>query len=78
MIYNEYAQMLESTNPATGACTADDLSVMTGTTKGRPCSRTPSGPTAPTRNAGYADITTRFVAASLEGWMHCRETQRSG
>ena len=46
MIYNEYAQVLEQKNPATGRCTSRPTSTSsTGTRTASPCSRTPSGPT---------------------------------
>ena len=75
MIYNEYAQMLESTNPATGLrVTADDLSVIDWNDEGTAMLQDALwADGARLGNADYADITTRFVAASLEGWMHCRD-----
>ena len=75
MIYNEYAQMLESTNPATGQrVTADDLSVIDWNDEGTAMLQDALwADGARLGNADYADITTRFVAASLEGWMHCRD-----
>ena len=46
MTYNEYAQVLEAKNPATGKLyTADDFTPSTGTTRARRCSRTRSGRT---------------------------------
>ena len=75
MIYNEYAQMLESTNPATGLrVTADDLSVIDWNDEGTAMLQDALwADGARLGDADYADITTRFVAASLEGWMHCRD-----
>jgi len=75
MIYNEYAQMLEATNPATGKrVTADDLSVIDWNDEGTAMLQDALwADGARLGNADYADITTRFVAASLEGWMHCRD-----
>ena len=75
MIYNEYAQMLEATNPATGKrVTADDLSIIDWNDEGTAMLNDAIWADG-TRlgNADYADITTRFVAASLEGWMYCRD-----
>jgi len=79
MIYNEYAQVLEATNPDTGELyTADDLSVIDWNDVG----------TAMLNDAiwadgtrlgdeAYADITTRFVAGSLEGWSYCRDNAQA-
>jgi NitT/TauT family transport system substrate-binding protein len=75
MIYNEYAQMLESLNPATGKrVTEDDLSIIDWNDEGTAMLNDALWADG-TRlgDADYADITTRFVAASLEGWMYCRD-----
>lgn len=75
MIYNEYAQVLETINPDTGELfTADDLTVINWNDEG----------TAMLQDAiwangeklgdeAYDDQTTRFIAASMEGWMWCRD-----
>jgi NitT/TauT family transport system substrate-binding protein len=75
MIYNEYAQMLEAINPATGKrVTAADLSIIDWNDEGTAMLQDALwADGARLGNADYADITTRFVAASLEGWMHCRD-----
>jgi len=67
--------MLEATNPATGKrVTADDLSVIDWNDEGTAMLQDALwADGARLGNADYADITTRFVAASLEGWMHCRD-----
>ncbi|MEE2768667.1 MAG: ABC transporter substrate-binding protein [Actinomycetota bacterium] len=75
MIYNEYAQVLESRNPATGALyEASDLAVIDWNDVGTAMLQDAIWASG-TRLAdpGYRDITTRFVAASLEGWVHCRD-----
>ena len=47
MIYNEYAQVLETVNPDTGELfTADDLNVINWNDVGTECCKMPSGPTA--------------------------------
>ncbi|HJO80634.1 MAG: ABC transporter substrate-binding protein [Acidimicrobiales bacterium] len=76
MIYNEYAQVLEATNPATGALyTADDLSVINwndvGTAMLQDAIWADGAKLA--NDEHYEDITTRFVAASLEGFLYCRD-----
>lgn len=75
MIYNEYAQVLETVNPATGELfEPGDLSVINWNDVG----------TAMLQDAiwadgsrlddeSYQDITTRFIAASVEGWAWCRD-----
>ena len=76
MIYNEYAMILESANPATGELyKRSDLGIIDWNDVG----------TAMLNDAiwangdllasddSYRDITTRFVAGSLEGWAHCRD-----
>jgi NitT/TauT family transport system substrate-binding protein len=75
MIYNEYAQVLEATNPATGELyTEADLSVIDWNDVGTAMLQDAIwADGARLGNAAYADITTRFVAASLEGWMYCRD-----
>ena len=75
MIYNEYAQVIEATNPQTNALyQASDLNVIDYNQVG----------TAMLQDAVYArdawlklpgnaDIATRFLRASFQGWMFCRD-----
>ena len=75
MIYNEYAQVIEATNPQTNALyQASDLNVIDYNQVG----------TAMLQDAVYArdawlklpgnaDIATRFLRASFQGWMYCRD-----
>jgi NitT/TauT family transport system substrate-binding protein len=75
MIYNEYAMILEATNPATGELyTAADMSVINWNDVGTAMLQDAIWADG-TRlgDAAYDDITTRFVAGSLEGWMYCRD-----
>ena len=67
MIYNEYAQILEATNPATGELyTAADMSVIDWNDVGTAMLQDAIwADGARLEDAAYADITTRFVAASL-------------
>jgi NitT/TauT family transport system substrate-binding protein len=75
MIYNEYAQVLEATNPETGQLyQPTDLNVINWNDEG----------TAMLQDALYAraawlaepgneDVATRFLKASFQGWIYCRE-----
>jgi NitT/TauT family transport system substrate-binding protein len=75
MIYNEYAQVLETEDPDTGALyQPEDLTVIDYNQVG----------TAMLQDAIFAreewlneegseDIAERFLRASFRGWMHCRE-----
>ena len=75
MIYNEYAQVLEAINPATGALyTPADLTVINFNDVG----------TAMLQDhvfvreswlaeAGHEDVAVRFLAASFQGWQWCRD-----
>ena len=75
MIYNEYAQLLETTNPETGALySADDLNVIDWN----------DYRVAMLQDAIFAraswlaegnnrDVAIRFVRASLKGWIYCRD-----
>lgn len=75
MTYNEYAQVLEQKNPATGQLfTADDLNVITWESQG----------TAMLQDAIFAseawiaqgnnkDVAIRFLKASFKGWIFCRD-----
>ena len=75
MIYNEYAQVLEATNPETGELyQPEDLNVIDYNDEG----------TAMLQDAIHArgswleegnnrDVAVRFVRASMRGWIYCRE-----
>jgi NitT/TauT family transport system substrate-binding protein len=75
MIYNEYAQVLEATNPETGSLyTPDDLNVINWN----------DYRVAMLQDAIFArkawldqgnnkDVATRFIRASLKGWIYCRD-----
>ena len=75
MIYNEYAQVLEATNPATGELyKPEDLNVINWN----------DYRVAMLQDAIFArkawldegnnrDIAVRFVRASLKGWIYCRD-----
>ena len=76
MIYNEYAQVLETENPATGELfQPEDLNIINWNDEG----------TAMLQDALWADAdrldddpvyretAVKFVEASLRGWIHCRD-----
>ena len=75
MIYNEYAQLLETKNPDTGELyTVDDINVIDYNDVG----------TAMLQDAVWAraawlaegdneDVATRFLRASFKGWIYCRD-----
>jgi NitT/TauT family transport system substrate-binding protein len=73
MIYNEYAQVLEATNPDTGELyQPEDMNVIDYNDVG----------TAMLQDAIFAraswladneDVAVRFLRASFRGWMHCRD-----
>ena len=77
MIYNEYAQVLETTNPETGQLyTPDDLNVINWN----------DYHVAMLQDAVFArkawldqgtnkDVAVRFLRASLRGWIYCRDHQ---
>ncbi|MDP6975610.1 MAG: ABC transporter substrate-binding protein [Acidimicrobiales bacterium] len=75
MIYNEYAQVLEAVNPDTGSLyTEDDLSVINWNDEGTAMLQDAIwADGARLANEDYQDLTTRFVAGSLEGWAYCRD-----
>jgi NitT/TauT family transport system substrate-binding protein len=79
MIYNEYAQVLEAKNPATGKLyTADDLNVVslnevgTGMLQDAIFARDSF-----LKKAGNEDIAVKFLKASLKGWIYCRDNSQS-
>jgi NitT/TauT family transport system substrate-binding protein len=75
MIYNEYAQLLETKNPETGELyTEDDINVIDYNEVG----------TAMLQDAVWAraawlaegdneDVATKFLRASFKGWIYCRD-----
>jgi NitT/TauT family transport system substrate-binding protein len=78
MIYNEYAQVLEAKNPATGNLyTADDLNVIslnevgTGMLQDAIFARDSF-----LKKAGNEDIAVKFLKASLQGWIYCRDNSQ--
>ena len=75
MTYNEYAQVLETKNPKTDKLyTADDLNVISWNDVGT--SMLQDAIWANSEKLGdsaYADQTTKFVKASIKGWVYARD-----
>ena len=75
MIYNEYAQVLEATNPETGQLyQAPDLNVINWNDEGSAMLQDAIFTRADwLARPGNEDIATRFLKASFEGWIYCRD-----
>ena len=75
MTYNEYAQVLEAINPATGKLyTPDDFNVISYESEGVGMLQDAIWADG-TRlsDPAYNDTAVKFVAASLQGWAYCRD-----
>ncbi|GAA4550118.1 ABC transporter substrate-binding protein [Pseudonocardia xishanensis] len=79
MSYNEYAQVLEATNPATGQLyKPEDFSVVDWNSDGTAMLQDAIwASTDKLSDPAYQDQTTRFVAASIQGWAYCRDNVAS-
>jgi NitT/TauT family transport system substrate-binding protein len=80
MTYNEYAQVLEAVNPETGALyTPEDFNVISYEEAGVGMLQDAIWADAEklASDAAYKDIATRFVAASMEGWVYCRDNPQA-
>ena len=75
MIYNEYAQVLEATNPATGELyKPEDLNVFNWNDfRSSMLQDAIFVREAWLAEEGNRDIAVRFVRASLKGWIYCRD-----
>ncbi|CAD5994764.1 ABC transporter substrate-binding protein [Agreia sp. COWG] len=76
MTYNEYAQVLEATNPATGKLfTADDLNVIDWNKEGTAMLQDAiwANSTKLADDDAYADQTTKFIKASIKGWIYAKD-----
>jgi NitT/TauT family transport system substrate-binding protein len=75
MTYNEYAQVLEAINPATGALyTPDDFNVISYEDEGVGMLQDAIwADGSRLSDAEYNDTAVKFVAASLQGWAYCRD-----
>jgi len=74
MIYNEYAQVLEAKNAATGELNKPtDLNVINYTDVGTAMLQDALFARASwLSQAGNEDVATRFLKASFQGWIYCR------
>jgi NitT/TauT family transport system substrate-binding protein len=79
MSYNEYAQVLEATNPATGQLyQPSDFSVIDWNDEGTAMLQDAIwASTERLQDPAYQDLTTRFIAGSIEGWAYCRDNVES-
>jgi len=75
MSYNEYAQLLEAKNPATGKqYTADDFSIIDWKTEGSSMLQDAVwANTAKLSDPNYQQQTVKFLAATIKGWAFCRD-----
>jgi NitT/TauT family transport system substrate-binding protein len=75
MTYNEYAQVLEAINPATGALyTPDDFNVISYEGQGVGMLQDAIwADGSRLSDPAYNDTAVKFVAASLQGWAYCRD-----
>ena len=80
MSYNEYAQVLEATNPATGKLyQPSDFNVINWNDAGTAMLQDAvwANTEKLKSDPAYQDTTTKFVAGSLEGWAYCRDNPES-
>jgi NitT/TauT family transport system substrate-binding protein len=76
MIYNEYAQVLETVNPETGELfQPEDLVVIDWNEEGTAMLQDAIWADGQrlADDAAYRDLTTRFIAGTLKGWVYCRD-----
>jgi NitT/TauT family transport system substrate-binding protein len=76
MTYNEYAQVLEAINPDTGELyQPEDFNVISYEEVGVGMLQDAiwADGARLANDAAYRDIAVRFVAASIEGWVYCRD-----
>jgi NitT/TauT family transport system substrate-binding protein len=76
MTYNEYAQLLEAKNPDTGKLyTPEDFSVISYEEQGVGMLQDAiwANEEKLASDTAYQDLTQKFVHASLEGWIYCRD-----
>lgn len=75
MSYNEYAQLLETKNPATGKLyTADDFTTIDWNAEGVAMLQDALwANTEKLKDPKYQEQTVKFLVASLKGWVFCRD-----
>ena len=80
MTYNEYAQVLEAKNPKTGKLyTAEDFNLVDYNTEGVGMLQDALWADAKKLKSDktYQDTTTKFLTASLQGWIYCRDNAQA-
>ncbi|MFI5932347.1 ABC transporter substrate-binding protein [Actinoplanes sp. NPDC051494] len=79
MSYNEYAQLLEATNPATGKLyTADDFTVIDWKTNGSAMLQDAVwANTEKLSDPAYQQQTVKFLAGTVKGWAYCRDNPQA-
>jgi len=79
MSYNEYAQLLEAKNPATGKqYTADDFNVIDWKKEGSSMLQDAVwANTDKLNDPAYQQQTVKFLAATIKGWAYCRDNAES-
>jgi NitT/TauT family transport system substrate-binding protein len=75
MSYNEYAQLLEAKNPATGKLyTADDFSIIDWKAEGSSMLQDAVwANTEKLNDPAYQQQTVKFLAGTIKGWAFCRD-----
>jgi NitT/TauT family transport system substrate-binding protein len=75
MSYNEYAQLLEATNPATGQLyKPEDFSIIDWKTVGSSMLQDAVwANTEKLKDKAYQDQTVKFLTATIKGWAYCRD-----
>ncbi|MEP7764936.1 ABC transporter substrate-binding protein [Sanguibacter sp. 25GB23B1] len=76
MTYNEYAQLLEAENPATGELyTAEDFTVVDWNDEGTAMLQDAIWASTErlANDPAYEETTVAFLKASLQGWIYCRD-----
>ncbi|GAA0463196.1 nitrate ABC transporter substrate-binding protein [Actinoplanes capillaceus] len=75
MSYNEYAQLLEAKNPATGKLyTADDFAIIDWKTEGSSMLQDAVwANTEKLNDPAYQQQTVKFLTATIKGWAFCRD-----
>ncbi len=76
MSYNEYAQVLEAKNPATGQLyQPSDFSIVNWNDAGSAMLQDAiwANTERLASDSAYQDTTTKFIAASIKGWAYCRD-----
>jgi NitT/TauT family transport system substrate-binding protein len=79
MSYNEYAQLLEATDPKTGKrVSPDDLSVIDWKTEGTSMLQDAVwANTGKLNDPAYQQQTVKFLTATIQGWAYCRDNPES-